>query len=277
MNDSRNFSRRTFNCIAGAGLAGLLRAARGKIPIGVQLYSVRRLCASDLPGTLAGVAKLGYQGVEFAGYYDRTAQELRKMLDDNGLKCCGTHIGIETLLGDNLPKTIAFNHTIGNRNLIVPGFPEKYRSSANAWHETAKLYNEIAAKVKPEGMRVGYHNHSIEFQPLDGQVPWDVFFGNTVKEVVMQLDIGHAVHAGGDPVAILKKYAGRAKTVHVKEFSPTKRDALIGDGEVKWPEVLAACEKVGGTEWYIIEEESNAYPGLDGIGQSLKRLHGMGR
>ena len=77
----------------------------------------------------------------------------------------------------------------------------------------------------------------------------------------MQLDIGHAVHAGADPVAVMKRYPGRAKTVHVKDYSPTKRDALIGDGDVKWKEVLATCQTVGGTEWYIIEEESNAYPG----------------
>jgi sugar phosphate isomerase/epimerase len=223
------------------------------------------------------VAKLGYQGVEFAGYYNRTAKELREMLDADGLKCCGTHIGIETLLGDNLARTVEFNKTIGNRNLIVPGFPEQYRKTAAAWRDTAKLFAEISEKVKGEGLRVGYHNHSIEFQPLDGQVPWDVFFGNTGPDVIMQLDIGHAVHAGADPLAVLKRYSGRAKSVHVKEYSPSKRDALIGDGEVKWSEVLPACEGVGGTEWYIIEEESNAYSGLDGIDQSLKRLHGMGR
>ena len=271
----RNLSRRQFGSFAGAAFAGTLRAAGKKIPIGVQLYSVRTLCAKDFPGTLAGVAKLGYQGVEFAGYYERSAAEIKKMLDGNGLKCCGTHIGVETLLGDNLARTVEFNQTIGNRNLICPGLPEKYRSSREAWRESAKVFNEISEKLKPHKLRVGYHNHSIEFQPLDGEKPWDTFFGNTNKDVVMQLDIGHAVHAGADPVAVMKRYPGRAKTVHVKDYSPTKRDALIGDGDVKWKEVLATCQTVGGTEWYIIEEESNAYPGLDGIGQSLKRLRAM--
>ncbi len=269
-------SRRTFGYLAGAGLASLLQAA-GKIPIGVQLYSVRKLCAADLPGTLAGVAKIGFQGVEFAGYYDRTAPELRKMLDDNNLKCCGTHIGIDNLIGDKLAQTMEFNKVIGNRNLIVPGLPEKYRKTADAWRETVKIFNEASEKAKPLGMRVGYHNHSIEFQLLDGEIPWDIFFGKTNKDVVMQLDIGHCVHAGGDPVAVMKRYPGRAKTVHVKEYNANKKDALIGDGAVKWPEVLEACEGVGGTEWYIIEEESLAYPGLDGIEQSLKRLRAMGR
>jgi sugar phosphate isomerase/epimerase len=268
----REITRRTFACAAGAGLAGLLPAARKKIPIAVQLYSVRQMCAKDLPGTIAGVAKLGYQGVEFAGYHNHTAPELRKMLDDNGLKCCGTHIGIETLLGDSLAQTIEFNKTIGNRNLIVPGLPEKYRNSAAAWRDTARLFSELAEKVKPQGMRVGYHNHASEFHPLDGQTAWDIFCSNSSKDVITQLDFGHALDGGGDPVAALKRYPGRAKTVHVTEWSATKKDALIGDGEVKWKEVLAACEKVAGTEWYIIEEETSGLPGLEGIDQALKRF-----
>jgi sugar phosphate isomerase/epimerase len=277
MTKSWNISRRAFGSMAGAGFTGLLWAARKKIPIGVQLYSVRTLCASDLPGTIAGVAKLGYQGVEFAGYYNRTAKELRKMLDDNGLKCCGTHIGIETLLGDNLAKTVEFNRIIGNRNLIVPGLAEKYRNSPGAWRETAKLFNQLAQKLKPQKMRIGYHNHTVEFQKLNGEIPWDIFCGNTRKDVITQLDIGHTVNAGADPAAVLKRYPGRAKTVHVSEYSATKRGAVIGEGDVKWQEVLAACEKVGATEWYIIEEESSGLPGLEGIDRSLKGLHALGR
>ncbi|MHC4229799.1 MAG: sugar phosphate isomerase/epimerase family protein, partial [Planctomycetota bacterium] len=96
-------------------------------PVGLQLYSVRGDCKRDLPGTIVAVGKMGYKGVEFAGYYDHTAKQLRKMLDDNGLKCCGTHTGLATLLGDNLPKTIAFNKTLGNKYLVVPGLPGKYR------------------------------------------------------------------------------------------------------------------------------------------------------
>jgi sugar phosphate isomerase/epimerase len=278
MTDRRGISRRTFGTLAGAGLASLLEAAGKKIPIGVQLYSVRTLCARDLPGTMAGVAKLGYKGVEFAGYYNRSAAELRKMLEDNGLKCCGTHIQIDTLLGDNFAKTVEFNKTIGNRNLIMPGLPEKYRNSIQAWRDTGKLFNELAAKLKPEGLRAGYHNHSAEFQAVNGEVPWDAFFGTANKDVIMQLDIGHAVHAGADPVAVLKKYKGRAKTVHVKDFSATKKGGdVVGEGDIKWKEVLQACEKTGGTEWYIVEEESNVYAGLEGIERSLKGLHSFGR
>ncbi len=270
-------SRRSF-ALGAAGLASLTRLqARGKIPIGVQLYSVRQLCQKDLEGTLAGLAKMGYQGVEFAGYYGRSAKELRKILDDNGLRCCGTHTAINTLLGDELPRTIEFNQILGNPNLIVPSLPEKYRSSRQAWLDTAKLFAELAEKVKPHKMRVGYHNHMVEFKPIDGEVPWDLFFSNTPKEVVMQIDTGNCMMGGGDPIAYIRKYPGRAITVHIKEHSATKRDAIIGEGDVKWKEFFDACEKVGGTEWYIVEEESGAYPGLEAVRRSLENLRKMGK
>ena len=161
-----------------------------KIPVALQLYSVRKDCARDLPGTLEAVAEMGYDGVEFAGYHDRTAEQLSEMLEDLGLKVAGTHTGIHTLLGDELEKTIEFNKTFGNKFLIVPWLPEEWRDSKAAWLKTARVFNEFAEKVKPEGMLVGYHNHAMEFQPIDGETPWDIFGGATLPDVVMQLDNG---------------------------------------------------------------------------------------
>ncbi len=248
---------------------------RRRFPIGLQLYSVREDCKRDLPGTIAAVAKMGYKGVEFAGYYDRTAGQLRKMLDDNGLVCCGTHTGMDTLLGDNLPQTIAFNKTLGNKYLVVPGLPAKYRSSHQAWLDTAKLFNELAEKVKPHGMLVGYHNHSIEFTAMDGELPWDTFYGNTRKDVVMQIDVGNAIHGGADPLPYLYQYPGRAITVHVKEFSETNKKALVGEGDVNWKAFFALCKAVGQTEWYIVEQESYAYPPIECVERCLSNLRKM--
>src|SRR5438309_4271481 len=136
-----------------------------KIPFALQLYSVRNECAKDLDGTVTAVAKMGYKAVELAGYHGRDAKTLRKLLDDVGLKCCGTHIGLDTLLGDNLPKTVEFNQTLGNKFLVVSSLPGKYTKSRQGWQEAADLFSELADKVKSHGMRVGYHNHSIEFEP----------------------------------------------------------------------------------------------------------------
>ncbi|HUS71716.1 MAG TPA: sugar phosphate isomerase/epimerase [Sedimentisphaerales bacterium] len=253
------------------------KKSKKRIPIGVQLYSVRKECEKDLTGTIKAVAKMGYKGVEFAGYYGRDAKTLRKLLDSVGLVCCGTHTGIDTLLGDELPKTIEFNQTLGNKFLIVPGLQGNYRSSRRAWQETAKLFNKLSDKVKAHGMQVGYHNHSIEFKPLDGELPWDTFFGGTKKEVVMQLDTGNAMGGGGDPVMLLKRYPGRATTVHLKAFSKSKPNAIIGDDELPWQKIFELCETIGGTRWYIVEYESDAYPPLVSIEKCLETLRRLGK
>lgn len=248
-----------------------------RIPIVLQLYSVREDCARDLPGVLSAVAKMGYEGVEFAGYYNYDAPALKKMLDDLGLKVAGAHVRLDTLLGPELERSVAFHRALGNRFLIVPGFPPDRRSSRAAWLETARLMNEIAERLRPYGMRTGYHNHHIEFQPMEGELPWDTFFGNTNPEVVMQFDTGNALHGGGDAPTFLKRYPGRATTVHLKEYSKTNDKALIGEGDVPWDEVFRLCEGEGGTEWYIVEQESYAYPPLACVERCLQNLKKMGK
>ncbi|MCX7871809.1 MAG: sugar phosphate isomerase/epimerase [Verrucomicrobiae bacterium] len=276
----RGFIEKTFLTIAAAYSATNMKAQEyggNKIPIGVQLYSVRTECEKDLPGTIKSVAKIGYKGVEFAGYYGRDARTLKSILDDNGLKCCGTHIGIDTLLGDNLMKTVEFNKILGNKYLIVPGLPQKYTSSKKAWQETADLFTEISDKLKPHGMLVGYHNHSAEFKPLEGEMPWDTFFSRVSKNVVMQFDTGNAMHGGGEAVSFLKKYPGRAITVHIKPFAKDNPKALIGEDELPWKEIFRLCETTGKTEWYIVEYESDAFPPLVNIQKCLETLKKWGK
>lgn len=271
-----DFSRRDFLRTTAMGAAALtaesarLFAARKKIPIGVQLYSVRQEMAKDVPGTLAGVKKAGYDGVEFAGYFKYEAKALRKLLDDIGLKCCGSHTALATLQGDELAKTIEYNKILGNQFLVVPSLPPA--KTLADWDKFVASFNAIAVKLKPHKMYVGYHNHTAEFKQLEGQVQLEYFFSKTKKEVFMQVDVGHWAHAGGDPVALIKKFAGRSLTVHAKDWSDTKRDAVVGEGIVKWPEVIKACEGAGKTKWYIIEEESGMYQGLAGIERSLQGL-----
>lgn len=248
-----------------------------RIPIGVQLYSVRDDAAKDLAGVLAAIKKMGYDAVEFAGYYGHSASDIRKMLGDNGLKCCGAHLHLDVLQGDELKKTVEFHKTIGNKYLVVSWLPKEKRNSRAALAETARQFNEVAEKLAPHGMRTGYHNHHEEFQPLDGSTAWDLFFGQTKPEVIMQLDTANALHGNADPVPFLSRYPGRATTVHLKEFSKTNDKALLGEGDVKWQEIFNLCETVGGTEWYIVEQESYASAPLDCIARCLKNLRKMGK
>jgi sugar phosphate isomerase/epimerase len=264
----------------GSRLLGAEAPAKNKkkkrIPIGLQLYSVRTDCAKDLPGVLKAVGTMGYDGVEFAGYYNRKAEELRKLLDENKLKCCGTHTALDTLTGDAFKATVEFNKILGNKYLIVPSLPKARTESLAALKETAKLLTDLAEQAKPHGMRVGYHAHAGDFKKLDGQVPWDVIFDNAGPRVAMQLDLGNCLDGGGDPIAILKKYARRAATIHLKEHGG-KQGAPVGEGEVKWKEVFEICESTGRTEWYIVEQESYAGSPLDSVKQCLDNLKKMGK
>lgn len=283
----KRFSRREFLKVAaagaGAGLVGLdgRGSSRGpagaplkSIPVGVQLYSVREEAAKDLPKVLEAIGKMGYKGVEFAGYYgwDKDPKRLRKLLDDNGLKCCGTHTDLGTISGDALKATADLHHVLGNRFLIVPDVEAK---DAAGWVALARTFAGIAARAAALGMRVGYHAHAGDFKKFDGKTSWEIFFDNTGRDVIMQLDTGNCMEGKGDPVSILKEYPGRSTTIHLKEFGGGA-GAVIGQGLVPWAKILEICESTGGTEWYIVEHETGGDP-IANIRGCLAGLRKMGR
>ena len=253
-----------------------------KIPIGLQLFCVRGECEKDLPATLEAVAEMGYEGAEPWGYagdkvewMGRSAKELRQMFDDNGLACCGMHLRTEALLGDNLARTIELNQTLGNRFLIIAA--DKARMSAvDTIKELADILNGAAEKLKPEGMWTGYHAHGFDFVQFEGRTAWDILFSSTHKDVVMQMDIGNCANGGGDPIAMLKKFAGRALSVHLKEYGGPS-GAVIGEGDADWDEVFRLCETSGGTEWYVVEEGGKDGIGFDVPRRSLEALREMGK
>lgn len=264
-------------CLAGAKpLSVMANWAGEKIPIALQLYSVRQDCEKDLPGVLEAVAKMGYVGVEFAGYYNRNAAQLHELLQKNNLKCCGTHITLDALKGDELKKTVEFNKTIGNPYLIVAWMPETYAASLDSIKEVAKVYDDIAAKLKEQDMHVGYHAHGGDFKKIGNEFAWDLFFANTCKDVVMQMDLGNCLEAGGDPIASLKRFPGRSLTVHLKE-SGGPDTAVIGEGKVDWKEVFKICETTGGTRWYIVEHERPTGTALGNVARCLESLKKMGK
>jgi len=246
-----------------------------RIPMAVQLYSVRKDCAEDLPETLKAVAEMGYEGVEFAGYYERSAKELRAMLDDLGLKVAGSHIRGHELAPENLAASIEFHQTIGNGYLIVPWMDAS--DDRAYWLDFAARLDAAAEQLTPHGLRTGYHNHSHDFTPVAGEAPWDILATNTGPGVVMQLDLGNARHGGADPMAYLRKYLDRAGTIHLKEFSATNDKPLIGEGDIPWTEVLDTVEAGGKTEWYIVEQEVYPVPPLEAVKRCREFLRTLGR
>lgn len=249
-----------------------------RIPIALELFSVREQLKADPLGTLKAVAAMGYEGVEFAGPPQHEGPQLRDWLAEAGLVCCGWHTPWPLVQDDTLADTIALNQTIGNRFVIVPGIPEELRKTREDWLTLAGQFNDLGAKLADHDMQTGYHNHHVEFTELDGEKPWDTFFGHTDDRVVMQLDTGNAAAGGGDCVDILQRYPGRATTVHLKPYHVEQRfRPVIGEDSTPWQDVFALCETTGGTQWYIVEYESDAYPPLEAVERCLRALKAMGK
>jgi sugar phosphate isomerase/epimerase len=249
-------------------------AHKKHIPIALQLYSVRGDCRKDFDNALAQVAKMGYEGVEFAGYYKYgdDAAGLKKKLDELGLKAPATHIRAGAFEGDRLKKTIEFHKTIGCTFLIIPGDGRFCQPEGNK--QLAEFLNKTAETLKKEGMYCGYHNHSGEFRKHDGKTYYDWFAERTTKDVVLQQDVGWTSHAGQDPVAYIRKYPGRMKIMHMKAYTKDGTQPIIGQDSQDWKAIVAAAIEVGGIEWFTIEQEKTL-PGKSPMECSAMSLKGL--
>lgn len=265
-------------CLAGAVLPKSAAAAPKKIPIALGMWSVRDEAQKDLAGVLGAVGEMGYAGVELAhSDYGHDGEKWRKLLDKNGLKACGMHTLIPKLEGDSFKRMVDFQKAIGNRYLILAALPKQNLTSMKGLLEAVKKLDELAEKLKPHGMKIGYHCHGGDFQPAEGQIPWAVLASKTCSDVIFQLDVGNCLQGGGDYLAMLDQFAAKAVTVHLKEFGG-KPGAIIGEGKINWKEVFRICETKAPTEWYIVEEESRKGPeSLEVCRRSLQALRKMGK
>jgi sugar phosphate isomerase/epimerase len=253
-----------------------------KIPIGLQLFSVRGEVSKDLSATLKSVASIGYVGVEPWGYsgdklewMGHDPKDMRKMLDDNGLKCCGIHLATGALIGDNLNRTIELNQILGNKFLIIAADSQRMKTKDSIM-ELAEILNDACDKLKPLDMFTGYHAHGFDFADIDGKPAWDILFANTKKDVIMQMDIGNCASGGGDPIGELRQFSGRARSVHLKDYGGPE-DSVIGEGIADWKEIFRLCEEEHNTEWYVVEEGSRDGMGFEICKRSLESLKRMGK
>jgi sugar phosphate isomerase/epimerase len=238
-----------------------------KIPIGIELYSVRGELVKDLPGTVRAVAKMGYQVVEFySPYFSWTteqAKDVRKLLDDLGIKCHSTHNGANAIAAENINKAIELNQIIGSKYIIVASAGKV--NGADGWKTFAERLAAGQETLRKQKMATGFHNHQTEWRPLEnGERAMDILAKNTPKDVVLQLDAGTVVEAGSDPVAWVKANPGRIKSVHLKDWGKGEGRAYtvaFGEGDVPWKGIFDAAESVGGVEYYLIEQE---HAGADG-------------
>lgn len=269
-----SLSRRSFLAAAGAAVSASSALAAKKIPVGVELFSVRQELAKDLMGTVKEVAKIGYAGVEFfSPYFSWTpeyAKEVRKLLDDLNIRCFSTHNGANAFAPENVQKAIDLNKILGSEFVVMASAGRV--QTLDGWKKVAESLNAAQAKFKPVKLSAGFHNHQTEFRPLEGTKPLELLARETTKDVVLQLDVGTCVETGNDPVAWIKQNKGRIKSIHLKEWSsaPGKGyKVLFGEGNAPWKEIFAAAEKEGGVRHYLIEQEGAAVPPFEAIAQCL--------
>jgi sugar phosphate isomerase/epimerase len=257
------------------------------LPLGLQLYSVREQLPKDYLGTLEQIAALGYKEVEAAGFYDKTAAEVKAAMREAGLRCVSAHYASQILF-PQVDSIIEYAKALGLQ-WIVCSFPaikdptrlkdKSYQGVRRSflledWRYNAEQFNAIGEKVKRAGMRFAYHNHTMEFQPTDGVVPFDELVRLTDPEKVwFEVDTGWVVVGGGDPEAILKQNGKRVKMLHVKDFASTKptpnadapKPTELGQGAVNIPRILAAAKRYARVEHCFVEQEAFDVPWVESL------------
>ena len=240
------------------------RAASTSIPIGLELYSVREALKTDLEGTVRAVAQLGYQCVEFyAPYFDWTeaqAKQMRKLLDDLGIRCFSTHNEDKFFTKENIGKARDLNSILGAK-YVVMAYSEPNKG-LDGWKAIADELNTAAGTLASSGLKPGYHNHQAEWKAVDGVRPLEIIAKNTEPSVMLQLDVGTCLEGGADPVAWIRSNPGRIQSLHLKDWSsdPAKGyQVLFGEGDAKWKDIFAAAESMGGVEYYLLEQEGSRF------------------
>lgn len=239
-------------------------ASPASIPVGLELYSVREALKSDPEATVRAVAQMGYQAVEFyAPYFEWTetqAKQMRKLLDDLGIRCYSTHNNADYFDPKNLNRVRDLNLILGCKYVVLAWTDPK--TGLDGWKAVADTLNAAAETLEPAGLKPGYHNHQSEWVPLNGERPMDILAKNTKPSIMLQLDVGTCLEAGADPVMWIRANPGRIRSIHCKDWSrdPAKAyKVLFGEGVADWKGIFQAAETVGGVEYYLVEQEGSQF------------------
>lgn len=252
-----------------------MSGSRVRPPIGLQLYTVRTLMQRDVPGTFAALAAAGVRDVEFAGYFNRTPQDLRKLLDQHGLSAPAAHVPVPNNAAGWTPVFDAAE-ALGHKWLVIPWVGNDVRASLDGWRKLADELNEAAVKAAPRGIRMAYHNHDFEFATTEGRVAYDVFVERLdAKLVDLELDLYWAVKAGQDPAAMFAKLPGRFPLWHVKDAGPPPERAMldVGAGTINFAALFAMSEKSGLKHAFIEHDNpKDALASVQASAAALKKI-----
>ena len=231
--------------------------------IGLQLYTVRDALAKDFEGTLARVAATGYREVEFAGYMGRRPEEVRAVLERNGLRAPSAHVALEEMRA-HMPAVVDAAHTIGHDYIVVPYLPDQERRTMAQYERLADELNTLGRAARDADLRLGYHNHDFEFTTGaraaggEGRLPYDLLLERTDPQLVsFEMDLYWITKAGYDPLAYFARFPGRFRMVHVKDSTgaPEHRMAPVGAGTIDFRRIFAQ-RKQAGIEHAFVEHDN---------------------
>ncbi len=248
--------------------------------IAVQLYTLRDVMqtAEEIRTGLKRVAEIGYGAVQVAGLGPLKAAEWRTLLDENGLACCGWHVGHDRIVND--PSAVGADaHALGCPTVTVPAMPGDYRNEAGMRNFGAML-DKAGANLKTMGLRLGYHNHSFEFEKYAGQIGLELLYSSwSPANVFPELDLFWVQHGGGNPAAWLRRYAQGAPLVHCKDFAIVENKQLfapVGEGNLDWDDILAATKECG-IRWHVVEQDQTyGRDPFDCVASSFRFLQSKG-
>ena len=278
-----SLTRRNFLALSAALPWALsARASSTSLPVGLELYSVRGELGKNPEATVRAVAQMGYQVVEFyAPYFDWSesqTKQMRKVLDELGIRCLSTHNNEAYLSAQNLSRTRDWNLILGSQYIVQSSTDPK--TSLDQWKPVADRLNSVAEKLEPAGLKVGYHNHQPEFTPIGGKRPMEILAENTKASVMLQLDVGTCLEVGSDPVAWIRANPGRIRSIHCKDWAPGPGKGytvLFGEGAADWKGIFEAAESVGGVEYYLIEQEGSRFSEFETARKCLAAFRGKRR
>ena len=249
-------------CLTKSNLMASIADKRKLSKIGLQLYTVRRELEKDFEGTLARVAALGFSEVEFAGYFNRTPQQVKSTLAKNNLTAPSVHV-LPAVLRSNLEQTIDAAKTIGHQYVVCAYLLPEDRKSLDDYRRLVDLFNDAGRRLKKAGLQFCYHNHDFEFTPIDGKIPYDLILAGTdPKTVKMELDLYWITKAGQSPAKYFSTYPGRFPLVHVKDMDATPKRFFteVGHGTINFKEIFADSDKAGIKHYFVEQDETPGSP-----------------
>lgn len=226
-----------------------------------------------MPGTLARLAEMGYREVEFAGYFGRSPEEVRRLLDQNRLTSPSTHIGLDQL--PNWDRALDGALARGHRYVTIPWLPENMRGAADGWRRVAAEFNRAGERAKARGLTFAYHNHDFEFNRVEGIVPFDLLLAETDPAFVQyEMDVYWVTKAGGDPLEYIRRHPDRFSMLHIKDSAgpPDHRMVNVGAGTIDFGAIMRLDASQRGTIRHVFVEHDNPTDPFAFAKQSIDHL-----